>query len=201
MEQKIKEAYKDMVREGIKHTSVDGVDLVIDDNDPKLVHASNGVDYRVHGNKRLRVAEDKPEEPKKSKEPKKPKEILPAKIEKECISCGKTYEISKYTPYVEQCEDCRNIRKAPAEDETIKCDTCGEEFTRSRFNPYITTCPKCTKKLRVIRRRIRKHPKSWEVISGSGQYYDFTDFFNMSSNHQILETWENIKAANHTDES
>lgn len=206
MEQKIKEAYREMVNNGVFTAAIEGengtVELIRDDNDPKLIHTSIGVNYRVQGDRRLRVVLDKPEIEK----PKKPKKTLPAQVEQVCETCGETYLISKFTPYIKQCESCRGVKKAPAEDEVVHCDTCGETYLVSKFNPYITTCKRCAKKSRTVRKKIKNHPIGWQVISESGDFDDFTDFFNMTTNQQVFDMWDKIKTKyaeekSHTDES
>jgi len=110
--------------------------------------------YTVAGTKRLVVSAVKPEKVKKEKTPKAPrvKKEKPAPkdpiMDVKCRECGSEFKLSKFTPYLDICPDCRKKKIADGmylDGETSQiervCEVTGKKFKTSKFTPYVTISP------------------------------------------------------------
>lgn len=131
----------------------DGIHWNVEDKGRGVVEFTLGADrFLVTGAQRLTVkkvarAEDKPRKAKAGT-----KAVGPT-IDATCRECGKSFKLSKFTPYLDLCYDCRKAIKAkgkllPTTGKIQRvCEVTGKTFMVSKYNPYITISPEGKKQL------------------------------------------------------
>ena len=117
--------------------------------------AYDGVDYLIKGDTRLQVFKISEHKPKSEKaQPKKaPKEkaekpaIMPAYITVPCRECGKLFHVSKFTPYLDLCSNCRDeytaANKPMLGTKVVYCMQCGAQLDVNAYDYNDKLCAAC----------------------------------------------------------
>ena len=116
--------------------------------DDFLVLNLDGEQFKISGNKHLRVEQTKVKKVR-SKGPKA------EYFEAVCSKCGKKFQLSKFNPYHTVCYDCRKADRAESgrwmdgDRIEVVCRVTGKKFKTSKFTPYVDVSPEGRKILKA----------------------------------------------------